>query len=1274
MMSLKLVAKSASDGAYNLLRSIQKQIDKSGSYDGTLAILEQTATGKETSNPFMAVSLDLSRLATTLNRLERFYQTGIYNHTTTHQALGHFCQSFMQIFGPEYLRKPTVTDVEKEQYVRRDHGSNPFILLEAVASQHLWTWHAFFGVAGSNNDINILYQFPLFNDLKTGRALEIPFVASSVTYPWGYYLVDEIYPELATLTKTISEPADDDHKRILYKLKQEFARKDVLNGLELLVRLDLQAVYGLNLVLNKVVEMISCTSKSKLLSLPWERTPRLDSSVRVRKHVVRGESSTRFSLYFDYNRSGQSGTLVGQGSTVIVTADADYLPRTLTNPLLVCGSVGPMPRDGMDQTQRPVIPIIRHQVPPIYSIFDVRSTLTQTALDAFCQKYHITDAVHPELLALNQSIHDSPAGKIGVYTRFFEFADFCIPLSQFLVDVLGYLRINLSQLSVITASKVSHFEILCCVHDYVPTVRLFRRFYVNSKNKGWMSFSKRSDSAPVCYTKPLDSLKHWNDSFFWVDASIFPLSVPWHTKKTVTRDPSPTANEFSAEASDFLATQQAPFRKFSESFLCLVGISRYYDIMFILPFLLIPKRVGALYLYSFICFSTTASNCFLLFVYTKIDLFSFIRHADPMKVRIGERQFEEGQVSLLESTRGHVASLSVGGDQAGSSVPAGHGNDNVGTHDLNKDGGGAEVGDPTEESDHVDQDEEVNIVADKGVQAAVADKPKKVRKKRKAASGASGSNLPPKKLREDHDPSGDVSASIAGKSLAALQGLLEQSTLAVKVGVTAAATVPFVTSSVTPTPEREGGGHTDSFSGPNLRIKHPVERFIISSESSHHSSTNAVDDEVTSIVKSSMPPPPVMTAAVATTAIVGVTSAPTYVPKWNVINDSALDDPEVCQSMVDQLSPPRLFSQLQGMDYEQSFAEFNVGVASQTCFSAEVRLRHEHNYRERNKFERKCNRQADLLKEKDVEISNLKAQLSLKEAEAAEGCYLFDELSIKVSSLESQKDNLADQIVKTHIKEVQDAQVKVLSDRVARLDAELMGMALHLDKEFYPRFLTTIAGQRWIISRGLRLTAGRGLTEVVAYDPSVEGKYVFAVLALRNLEFTLISQLESQKDASIADIISLLHLEGPSVKTPEGIRLQPSYEQLLLPIHRMEDNVVIGETSLSDSLDVVQARVWKIKEGASSRHLSISDVIGPLVDPLSSENLVGEASTSGVPTTVVVTTALSTTFAYSSSIPPISVSDYDVLDAKPQPEASHSPKIIFEQETLETSPEHPATN
>ena len=42
----------------------------------------------------------------------------------------------------------------------------PTIMLEAVASADIWIWHAFFGVAGSNNDINVLKQSPLFTEVS----------------------------------------------------------------------------------------------------------------------------------------------------------------------------------------------------------------------------------------------------------------------------------------------------------------------------------------------------------------------------------------------------------------------------------------------------------------------------------------------------------------------------------------------------------------------------------------------------------------------------------------------------------------------------------------------------------------------------------------------------------------------------------------------------------------------------------------------------------------------------------------------------------------------------------------------------------------------------------------------------------------------------------------------------------------------------------------------------------------------------------------------------
>ncbi|GJU96147.1 putative ribonuclease H-like domain-containing protein [Tanacetum coccineum] len=57
MLSLRLVARTASEDAYTLLRFIQKQINEYGSHDGELASPKQTAPGKDISNPLIVDSL-----------------------------------------------------------------------------------------------------------------------------------------------------------------------------------------------------------------------------------------------------------------------------------------------------------------------------------------------------------------------------------------------------------------------------------------------------------------------------------------------------------------------------------------------------------------------------------------------------------------------------------------------------------------------------------------------------------------------------------------------------------------------------------------------------------------------------------------------------------------------------------------------------------------------------------------------------------------------------------------------------------------------------------------------------------------------------------------------------------------------------------------------------------------------------------------------------------------------------------------------------------------
>ena len=44
----------------------------------------------------------------------------------------------------------------------------PTIVLEIVASSNLWIWHAFFEVAGSNNNINVLDHSPMFDEVLEG--------------------------------------------------------------------------------------------------------------------------------------------------------------------------------------------------------------------------------------------------------------------------------------------------------------------------------------------------------------------------------------------------------------------------------------------------------------------------------------------------------------------------------------------------------------------------------------------------------------------------------------------------------------------------------------------------------------------------------------------------------------------------------------------------------------------------------------------------------------------------------------------------------------------------------------------------------------------------------------------------------------------------------------------------------------------------------------------------------------------------------------------------
>nr|GEZ56238.1 hypothetical protein [Tanacetum cinerariifolium] len=154
-------------------------------------------------------------------------------------------------------------------------------------------------------------------------------------------------------------------------------------------------------------------------------------------------------------------------------------------------------------------------------------------------------------------------------------------------------------------------------------------------------------------------------------------------------------------------------------------------------------------------------------VVKEMDLFTFIRHADPTKVWIGERQIEEGYVSLLDFTKSRVIPIAGEDSQVGLVVRDDPGCQNDKIENLNEGSGDADQENHFEDSDRAGEDEVVTIVVDEEFQAATANRLKGKKNKRRDV-GVSGYDHPPKKLREDHGTSGDVGTSTDGKSLAAL--------------------------------------------------------------------------------------------------------------------------------------------------------------------------------------------------------------------------------------------------------------------------------------------------------------------------------------------------------------------------------------------------------------------------------------------------------------------------------------------------------------------------
>nr|GEX39763.1 reverse transcriptase domain-containing protein [Tanacetum cinerariifolium] len=171
----------------------------------------------------------------------------------------------------------------------------------------------------------------------------------------------------------------------------------------------------------------------------------------------------------------------------------------------------------------------------------------------------------------------------------------------------------------------------------------------------------------------------------------------------------------------------------------------------------------------------------------------------------------------------------------------------------------------------------VDVVAETVVEDVAPAQLKRQKKRKTKVVDAGEPSHPAKKLRDDNGaPSGPT---VGGKSQSSIQHLFTGAVQNAEDMGGAMPTLPFVTSFVSTTPEREGGDHTELLAGANLRTIRALQRFVIYSDSSDHSGVNIAEAEVDSVVRT---PLPIITCAATTTP----TADPAAIAKEKLVGSS----------------------------------------------------------------------------------------------------------------------------------------------------------------------------------------------------------------------------------------------------------------------------------------------------------------------------------------------------------------------------------------------------
>ncbi|GJU09507.1 putative CCCH-type zinc finger family protein [Tanacetum coccineum] len=214
---------------------------------------------------------------------------------------------------------------------------------------------------------------------------------------------------------------------------------------------------------------------------------------------------------------------------------------------------------------------------PKFNMHLYKSSLTEINVKWLTKCYGILADLHPRVPPEGMTMDVLPADAISLYAHHFQQGGLRVPFSSFLLKVVQYVCVHISQLVPLGVHLSIYFEMYCRSLDVVPTVPLFCVFYKLCKQGNWFSFQNRSGkNYKPCLKYAPTNLKKWKDKFFLVDQRAAPIAMPWRHHDSSVSDPIPKPDEYNASDIAKLREVVIPLRKPPPSILYIAGLSNVW--------------------------------------------------------------------------------------------------------------------------------------------------------------------------------------------------------------------------------------------------------------------------------------------------------------------------------------------------------------------------------------------------------------------------------------------------------------------------------------------------------------------------------------------------------------------------------------------------------------------------------------------------------------------------------------------------------------------------